>query len=206
MMTKEEKIINEIKTEYQANKLIIVDEIKDIKDINSKEETKEVMLKVLNRIDNDKGNLEAVESFYNFIDNIKDKTYQGSYKDEVLDTLIEFIEARKSSALAELEREYNNKFNSNIDYLEDVVTYMDDKEDTKEVIEAFSNFLMNVGVEITEEEARESIEIGLNKDASNSGFSDLIDAFSKADKVAFMLDSWLLSNKEDYKFLLYGAE
>lgn len=105
MMNKKEKLINDIRMNCEANKLIIVDNFREIKDINSKDEVKEVMLRTLNIIDNDESNEEAIYDFFDYIDNKKDKTYQDSYKEEAEDSLLEFIFSNRDDLLKTLEAE-----------------------------------------------------------------------------------------------------
>lgn len=104
MMNNREKLINDIRMNCEANKLIIVDNFREIKNINSKDEVREVMLRTLNIIDKDETNADGIESFFDYIDN-KDLTYQESYKDEAEDSLLEFIFSNRDDLLKTLEAE-----------------------------------------------------------------------------------------------------
>ena len=86
---------NEINKAYELKKTIIVDRLDKVEDNDSKDEVRRAMIKILNEIDKDETNKDAVNDFFTYIDNIENKIHVLSYKAEAEYSLIKYIEQAK---------------------------------------------------------------------------------------------------------------
>lgn len=107
MKNKENKI-EELNVVYENNKLVIKREIATVKyeDKNNKEVVTEVLKRILTIIDEDNSNNEAIEIFFNLIDNRKEKVHNIDYKSEAEFYLIEWVEAIRIKFLENIDNNY----------------------------------------------------------------------------------------------------
>ena len=188
-MTKQK--FKDIETEYENNKIIIESSFKEIID-DDKTEVGYLMLKTLNEIEYDKSNEEAIEYFFEFLDDIKDDI--SSYKEEAKNSLYHYIKVSRDKDINELYKEYLITHEENIKTLKKIHKAYKNK-DEEQVKNMYSLFLFNLEDETTKQEAMENIEKAL----STKEYAEL----SSSKRLKSILNDYLLKEKEMIEKIFY---